>query len=96
MGGMFGVISILGRALPESARQAGGADIRIGLFENLPVPVAQHMVEYEMTGKQAALDAGTRARLADLRYFRDRGRANVFSIGVVTEAIGRAFGRSSG
>src|SRR5258708_27858329 len=49
MGGMFGVIAILA-ALYQKRGGAKGADIRIGLFENCLFLVAQHMVEYEMTG----------------------------------------------
>src|ERR1700692_3319968 len=53
MGGMFGVISILAALYQKRATKSAdkaGADIRIGLFENCLFLVAQHMVEYEMTG----------------------------------------------
>src|ERR1700709_1502907 len=45
MGGMFGAISILAALYQKrgSAAAAGGADIRIGLFENCLFLVAQHM-----------------------------------------------------
>ncbi|MZR30074.1 CaiB/BaiF CoA transferase family protein [Sneathiella litorea] len=49
MGGMFGVIGILA-ALRERDKTAQGKNIRIGLFENSLFSVAQHMVQYEMTG----------------------------------------------
>ncbi|HMI12789.1 MAG TPA: CoA transferase, partial [Bradyrhizobium sp.] len=49
MGGMFGAIAILA-ALYQKRGGTEGADIRIGLFENCLFLVAQHMVEYEMTG----------------------------------------------
>ena len=49
MGGMFGVIGILA-ALRERDKTARGKNIRIGLFENSLFSVAQHMVQYEMTG----------------------------------------------
>ena len=55
MGGMFGVIAILAALYQRrsSARGgAAGADIRVGLFENCLFLVAQHMVEYEMTGNK--------------------------------------------
>src|SRR5665213_109365 len=45
MGGMFGVISILAALYQKKQGTAGGADIRIGLFENCLFLVAQHMVE---------------------------------------------------
>src|SRR6267378_1152884 len=52
MGGMFGVISILAALYQKRGGRAGGTDIRIGLFENCLFLVAQHMVEYEMTGNK--------------------------------------------
>src|SRR5712672_4079920 len=51
MGGMFGAIAILA-ALYQKRGGAKGAGIRIGLFENCLFLVAQHMVEYEMTGNR--------------------------------------------
>jgi len=51
MGGMFGVIAILAALVARgSDRPARGRSIRIGLFENCLFLVAQHMVQYEMTG----------------------------------------------
>ena len=78
MGGMFGVISILAALYQKRADGGAGADIRIGLFENCLFLVAQHMVQYEMTGDQAAVDAGAGACLADLRHFRNRKRRTHF------------------
>jgi len=52
MGGMFGVISILAALYQKRGGRTGGTDIRIGLFENCLFLVAQHMVEYEMTGNK--------------------------------------------
>jgi len=52
MGGMFGVIGILA-ALHERARTGTGRDLRVGLFENCLFLVAQHMVQYELTGEAA-------------------------------------------
>jgi crotonobetainyl-CoA:carnitine CoA-transferase CaiB-like acyl-CoA transferase len=54
------VISILSALYQKKQGKAGGADICIGLFENCLFLVAQHMVEYEMTGNKPRLDAGTR------------------------------------
>lgn len=49
MGGMFGVIAILAALIRR--RETGKAtNIRVGLFENCLFLVAQHMVQYEMTG----------------------------------------------
>jgi formyl-CoA transferase len=52
MGGMFGAIAILAALYQKKGGGKGGADIRIGLFENCLFLVAQHMVEYEMTGNK--------------------------------------------
>jgi len=52
MGGMFGAISILAALYQKRGGRGDGADIRIGLFENCLFLVAQHMVEYEMTGNR--------------------------------------------
>jgi crotonobetainyl-CoA:carnitine CoA-transferase CaiB-like acyl-CoA transferase len=49
MGGMFGVIGILS-ALWEREKTGKGKNIRIGLFENCLFMVAQHMVQFDMTG----------------------------------------------
>ena len=70
MGGMFGAIAILAalyqkrggaKEKKKATNRAAdtGADIRIGLFENCLFLVAQHMVEYEMTGnKPRSMPAG--------------------------------------
>ena len=52
MGGMHGTMSIMG-ALLQRARSGKGKMIRIGLFENCLLMVAQHMVHFELTGEQA-------------------------------------------
>ena len=52
MGGMFGAIAILAALYEKRGGKKDGADIRIGLFENCLFLVAQHMVEYEMTGRK--------------------------------------------
>ncbi len=49
MGGMFGVISIIA-ALWEREKTGKGKNIRIGLFENALFMVAQHMVQFDLTG----------------------------------------------
>ncbi|MBH5390643.1 CaiB/BaiF CoA transferase family protein [Bradyrhizobium diversitatis] len=49
MGGMFGVIGILA-ALREREMNGKGSEIRIGLFENCLFSVAQHIVQFQMTG----------------------------------------------
>ena len=51
MGGMQGAMSIMS-ALLERERTGKGKMIRVGLFENCLLMVAQHMVQYELTGKE--------------------------------------------
>jgi crotonobetainyl-CoA:carnitine CoA-transferase CaiB-like acyl-CoA transferase len=52
MGGLFGAFSVVA-ALLERKETNTGRDIRIGLFENCLLLVAQHMVQYELDGTSA-------------------------------------------
>ena len=83
MGGMFGAISILA-ALYQKRGGAGGADIRIGLFENCLFLVAQHMVEYEMTGNKPRSMPEREHAWPIYDIFETAGGERMF-IGVVTE-----------
>jgi len=49
MGGLFGAFSILAE-LRERDRTGQGGEVRVGLFENCLLLVAQHMVQYELEG----------------------------------------------
>ena len=49
MGGLFGAYGVMG-ALRERERTGRGRDIRVGLFENSMLLVAQHMVQFELLG----------------------------------------------
>lgn len=49
MGGLFGAYSAIA-ALRERDESGKGKNIRVGLFENSLLLVAQHMVQYEMLG----------------------------------------------
>ncbi len=53
MGGMFGAIGALA-ALNERDRTGAGRHIDSGLFENCVLLVAQHMLQYAVTGEAAA------------------------------------------
>jgi crotonobetainyl-CoA:carnitine CoA-transferase CaiB-like acyl-CoA transferase len=53
MGGMFGAIGVLA-ALLERERTGRGKEIKTGLFENNILLVAQHMVQFAVTGQPAA------------------------------------------
>jgi crotonobetainyl-CoA:carnitine CoA-transferase CaiB-like acyl-CoA transferase len=94
MGGMFGVISILA-ALYQKRDGAKGADIRIGLFENCLFLVAQHMVEYEMTGNKPRSMPEREHAWPIYDIFETKGGERIF-IGVVTEGHWQSFCREFG
>lgn len=50
MGGLFGALSVVA-ALRERDTTGQGRSIRIGLFENCLLLVAQHMVQFELEGR---------------------------------------------
>jgi crotonobetainyl-CoA:carnitine CoA-transferase CaiB-like acyl-CoA transferase len=94
MGGMFGAISILA-ALYQKRGGAAGADIRIGLFENCLFLVAQHMVEYEMTGNKPRSMPEREHAWPIYDIFETAGDERIF-IGVVTEGHWQSFCREFG
>ena len=89
MGGMFGVIAILA-ALYQKRGGAKGADIRIGLFENCLFLVAQHMVEYEMTGNRPRSMPEREHAWPIYDIFETADGERIF-IGVVTEGHWQSF-----
>ena len=101
MGGMFGAISILAalyqkRGAKEADKEAHkGADIRIGLFENCLFLVAQHMVEYEMTGSRPRSMPEREHAWPIYDIFETAGGERIF-IGVVTEGHWQSFCREFG
>jgi crotonobetainyl-CoA:carnitine CoA-transferase CaiB-like acyl-CoA transferase len=95
MGGMFGVISILAALYQKKQGKAGGADIRIGLFENCLFLVAQHMVEYEMTGNKPR-SMPEREHAWPIYDIFDTAGGNRIFIGVVTEGHWQSFCREFG
>jgi crotonobetainyl-CoA:carnitine CoA-transferase CaiB-like acyl-CoA transferase len=94
MGGMFGVIAILA-ALYQKRGGGSGADIRIGLFENCLFLVAQHMVEYEMTGNKPRSMPEREHAWPIYDIFETAGGERIF-IGVVTEGHWQSFCREFG
>src|SRR6195256_2847976 len=94
MGGMFGAIAILA-ALYQKRGGAKGADIRIGLFENCLFLVAQHMVEYEMTGVKPRSMPEREHAWPIYDIFETAGGERIF-IGVVTEGHWQSFCREFG
>jgi len=97
MGGMFGAIAILaalyqkrGGARAGNKATDKGADIRIGLFENCLFLVAQHMVEYEMTGNTPRSMPEREHAWPIYDIFETAGGERIF-IGVVTEGHWQSF-----
>jgi crotonobetainyl-CoA:carnitine CoA-transferase CaiB-like acyl-CoA transferase len=97
MGGMFGVIAILAALYQKRGNEAAanGADIRIGLFENCLFLVAQHMVEYEMTGNKPRSMPEREHAWPIYDIFDTAGGERIF-IGVVTEGHWQSFCREFG
>ncbi|GKQ54024.1 CaiB/BaiF CoA-transferase family protein [Bradyrhizobium sp. Ce-3] len=95
MGGMFGVISILAALYQKRGGNNNGADIRIGLFENCLFLVAQHMVEYEMTGRKPRSMPEREHAWPIYDIFDAAGGDRIF-IGVVTEGHWQSFCREFG
>lgn len=95
MGGMFGVIAILAALYQKRGGKRDGADIRIGLFENCLFLVAQHMVEYEMTGNKPRSMPEREHAWPIYDIFDAAGGARIF-IGVVTEGHWQSFCREFG
>src|SRR6202521_3811199 len=102
MGGMFGAISILDALYQKRGAAKGtdkgtekGADIRIGLFENCLFLVAQHMVEYEMTGNKPRSMPEREHAWPIYDIFETKGDERIF-IGVVTEGHWQSFCREFG
>ncbi len=95
MGGMFGVIAILAALYQKRGGNGGGADIRIGLFENCLFLVAQHMVEYEMTGNKPRSMPEREHAWPIYDIFETAGGERIF-IGVVTEGHWQSFCKEFG
>jgi len=99
MGGMFGVIAILAALYQKRGVNAKGTDkgaeIRIGLFENCLFLVAQHMVEYEMTGNKPRSMPEREHAWPIYDLFETKGGERIF-IGVVTEGHWQSFCREFG
>ena len=95
MGGMFGAIAILAALYQKRGGGADGAGIRIGLFENCLFLVAQHMVEYEMTGNKPRSMPEREHAWPIYDIFDTAGGERMF-IGVVTEGHWQSFCREFG
>ena len=89
MGGMFGVIAILA-ALQERERTGKGQLVKSALFENNMFLVAQHMMQFAVTGKPAAPMPERISAWAVYDVFDTADGSQVF-VGVVTDTQWRAF-----
>jgi crotonobetainyl-CoA:carnitine CoA-transferase CaiB-like acyl-CoA transferase len=89
MGGMFGAIAILA-ALHERARTGQGQQVQAGLYENSAFLVAQHMMQFAVTGKPAAPMPSRVSAWAVYDVFATRDEQQVF-VGVVTDSQWQAF-----
>jgi crotonobetainyl-CoA:carnitine CoA-transferase CaiB-like acyl-CoA transferase len=83
MGGMFAVIGILA-ALQERQRTGRGQLIKSGLFENNIYLVAQHMMQFAVTGKPAAPMPNRISAWAVYDVFDTADGSQVF-VGVVSD-----------
>jgi crotonobetainyl-CoA:carnitine CoA-transferase CaiB-like acyl-CoA transferase len=101
MGGMFGAIAILAALYQKRGAIAAGktadqgAEIRIGLFENCLFLVAQHMVEYEMTGNKPRSMPEREHAWPIYDIFETKGGERIF-VGVVTEGHWQSFCKEFG
>src|SRR4051794_37388529 len=94
MGGMFGAIAILAALYEKRCGKTDGAGIRVGLFENCLFLVAQHMVEYEMTGNRPR-SMPEREHAWPIYDIFDAADGRIF-IGVVTEGHWQSFCKEFG
>jgi crotonobetainyl-CoA:carnitine CoA-transferase CaiB-like acyl-CoA transferase len=94
MGGMFGAIAILA-ALHERAQSGQGQFVQSGLFENNIYLVAQHMMQYAVTGKAAAPMPARLSAWAIYDVFDTADGDQVF-VGVVSDSQWKVFCGSFG
>jgi crotonobetainyl-CoA:carnitine CoA-transferase CaiB-like acyl-CoA transferase len=89
MGGMFGVIGALA-ALVERGRSGRGRHVQTGLFENNVLLVAQHMMQFAVTGLPAAPMPERLSAWGIYDVFTVAGGAQIF-LAVVSDTQWTAF-----
>lgn len=89
MGGMFGAIGILA-ALQEKNRTGRGQLVQSALFENNVFLVAQHMLQYAVTGKPAAPMPSRLSAWAIYDVFDTADGGQLF-VGVVSDTQWKVF-----
>ncbi|MFC2967986.1 CaiB/BaiF CoA transferase family protein [Acidimangrovimonas pyrenivorans] len=94
MGGLFAAFSVLA-ALMERGRTGKGRELRIGLFENCLLLVAQHMVQFELEGKNPPPMPEREFSWPVYDIFHDAEGRQVF-VGAVTEGQWEAICRLLG
>jgi crotonobetainyl-CoA:carnitine CoA-transferase CaiB-like acyl-CoA transferase len=94
MGGMFGAIGVLA-ALLERSKTGRGQFVQSGLFENNIFLVAQHMMQYVVTGKPAAPMPARLSAWAIYDVFDTADGSQVF-VGVVSDSQWKVFCESFG
>jgi crotonobetainyl-CoA:carnitine CoA-transferase CaiB-like acyl-CoA transferase len=94
MGGMFGAIGAMA-ALMQRTRTGCGREVQSALFENNVLLVAQHMMQYAVTGKPAAPMPSRISAWAVYDVFTVRDDAMIF-LGVVTDTQWGAFCKAFG
>ena len=83
MGGLFGAYTAMA-ALGERDKTGRGRHVRVGLFENCLLMVAQHMVQYEMLGVEPSPMPDREFSWPVYDIFKTADGADLF-IGVVTD-----------
>jgi len=94
MGGMFGAIGILA-ALHERGRSGRGQYVQSGLYENNIFLVAQHMMQFTVTGKPAAPMPSRLSAWAIYDVFDTADGEQVF-VGVVSDSQWKLFCQAFG
>ena len=87
MGGMFGAIGAMA-ALAQREKTGRGQEVQSALFENNVFLVAQHMMQFAVTGQPAAPDAGPHLGLGRLRRVHREGRRADLPGGRERHAVG--------
>ncbi|HVZ46161.1 MAG TPA: CaiB/BaiF CoA-transferase family protein [Ramlibacter sp.] len=77
MGGMFGAIGVMA-ALAQREKTGRGQEVQSGLFENNVFLVAQHMMQYAVTGQPAAPMPGRISAWGIYDVFTAKDGAQVF------------------
>lgn len=83
MGGLFAAFSVLA-AILERQNSGNGHEVRIGLFENCLLLVAQHMVQFELEGKNPPPMPEREFSWPVYDIFSDKHGKQIF-VGAVTE-----------